>query len=128
MNRTTKTISVLIISALLQASGAFTAGLQSYAWATMVLRNMRTMTAPEAMTQTFDGRHPCHLCLKVRKGADSEQSRLANPDERKLDGLIAAASPLPKPPMSSWAVGLTIDAANPVIAPVNVPPPRSLHA
>ena len=53
--------------------------LQSVAWARMVARFSRTDSFREAVGKTFDGRHPCKMCLGIREGRNQEQR-----EERRL--------------------------------------------
>src|SRR5690349_4015791 len=58
---------VLLIVALLSASGTHWLVLQSVAWTTMLASNLRTSSLGEALERTFDGRHPCRLCRQIAK-------------------------------------------------------------
>jgi hypothetical protein len=64
---------LLLILALLGATGAHWAALQSVAWATMLADNARSADFGEALVKTFDGRHPCKLCKQVAAGRQSEK-------------------------------------------------------
>jgi hypothetical protein len=64
---------VFVVIALVAMLGAHWALLQTVAWATMLADNLRTRSLTEAVTQTFDGKHPCPLCKAIAAGKKSEQ-------------------------------------------------------
>lgn len=64
---------VLLIVALLAATGTHWAVLQSVAWTTMLADNLRTAPFREAVQRTFDGKHPCKLCHEISKGRAAEK-------------------------------------------------------
>lgn len=61
-----------MIVALLAATGAHWAALQSVAWTTMLANNLKSGSLSQALEKTFDGRHPCPLCKAVAAGKKSE--------------------------------------------------------
>lgn len=65
---------VLLIVALLAATGTHWAVLQSVAWTTMLVDNLRTVPLREAVERTFDGKHPCKLCHGISKGKAAEKN------------------------------------------------------
>ncbi|MBE0540778.1 MAG: hypothetical protein IH623_05275 [Verrucomicrobia bacterium] len=65
---------VLLIVALLAATGTHWAVLQSVAWTTMLVDNLRTVPLREAVERTFDGKHPCKLCHEISKGKAAEKN------------------------------------------------------
>jgi hypothetical protein len=78
MSRLTKTIAVVILVLIL---GLHWALLQSIAWVTMIVRYSQSTTLKQAIIQTFDGQHPCDICLFV---ADGRQSEKRQADEEKF--------------------------------------------
>jgi len=64
---------VLMLVALLAASGTHWAALQSVAWATMLAQNWQSAPLTQALEKTFDGKHPCPLCKVVAAGKAAEQ-------------------------------------------------------
>lgn len=57
--------------------------LQSAAWFTMVVRYSRDHSVAQAVSMTFDGKHPCPLCHFVQKGQAAErdhQKQTPGPD------------------------------------------------
>jgi hypothetical protein len=55
----------LVVVALVTTTGLHWAVLQSVAWTTMLANNLRTQSLTEAVTRTFDGKHPCCLCKTI---------------------------------------------------------------
>ena len=64
---------VLLIVALLFATGGHWALLQTVAWTNMLATNLRTDSLEAAVTKTFDGQHPCKLCQVIAAGKKSEK-------------------------------------------------------
>jgi hypothetical protein len=59
--------------ALFAMLGGHWLALQSVAWARMLAEFSRTEPLGQAVAKTFDGEHPCNLCLSVREGRQQEQ-------------------------------------------------------
>jgi hypothetical protein len=64
---------VFVVSALIATTGLHWAVLQSVAWTTMLADNLHSSSFRDAMTKTFDGKHPCCLCKAIASGKKSEQ-------------------------------------------------------
>ena len=64
---------VLLIVALLAATGAHWTVLQSVAWTTMLADNLRNTSLSEAVQRTFDGKHPCSLCKNISDGKKTQK-------------------------------------------------------
>ena len=47
--------------------------LQAVAWARMLAEFSRTDSFARAVEKTFDGQHPCKLCLSIREGRQQEE-------------------------------------------------------
>jgi hypothetical protein len=75
----------LLIVALLCATGGQWALLQSVAWAAMLANNARTECLADAITQTFDGRHPCPLCRRIQQSRQSEKKSDLQTETKKLE-------------------------------------------
>lgn len=65
----------VIAFALCLSIGGHWLGLQSIAWATMVVSYSQHCSFPRAVAQTFDGNHPCDLCKHINKARDAEKKR-----------------------------------------------------
>jgi Tfp pilus assembly protein PilV len=64
---------VLLMVALLGATGAHWAVLQSVAWATMLANHARAECLADAFAQTFDGKHPCPLCQQIARSRQAQK-------------------------------------------------------
>jgi hypothetical protein len=64
----------LIVLALVLSTGLHWAALQTVAWGTMLTANLSSQqSVTEAVSQTFDGEHPCPLCKAIAAGKKSEK-------------------------------------------------------
>lgn len=55
--------------------------LQGIAWTEMFISFAQQGTVLEAVEKTFDGRHACPLCLKVKEGRQHGESNGQSPDD-----------------------------------------------
>jgi hypothetical protein len=46
---------------------------QSVAWARMLVEFSKTDSVSEAVEKTFDGKHPCKMCVGIREGRSQEK-------------------------------------------------------
>jgi hypothetical protein len=119
---------VLMLVALLAATGAHWAALQSVAWTTMLAENFQSASLSQALVKTFDGKHPCPLCRAVAAGKTAEQKSDFTLELKKLEFpptperfvLVAPSQFQILPQTDFFAEAL---AAEPL-----TPPPRSLVA
>jgi hypothetical protein len=65
--------NALLIVALLVATGGHWAVFQTVAWTNMFADNLQTASVTEALTKTFDGKHPCNLCHEIAAAKKSEK-------------------------------------------------------
>ena len=49
--------------------------MQTVAWTGMAISYSQRAPLREALSKTFDGRHPCALCNAIQKGRAEEQKR-----------------------------------------------------
>ena len=99
--RTVGTTACLL--AVLATLGGHWAALQSFAWARMIGQYARQESLASAISKTFDGRHPCALCLVVQQGRQQEQRthkdlpflKLGQPPDLLCD---LRTTPVPPPP------------------------------
>jgi hypothetical protein len=64
---------IVCLLALLMTLGAQWYVLQSVAWARMLVQFSRAEPLAEAIEKTFDGKHPCSLCIKIKAGREEEK-------------------------------------------------------
>jgi len=118
----------LLIIALLGATGGHWAMLQSVAWARMLADNVKTDSFEEAITKTFDGKHPCALCLQIAQGRKSEKKPDAQLEFRKLEFPPQSSAFIFNSPTDFRLAG-AFNALGPVLTQrPPVPPPRSFAA
>lgn len=76
---------LIAVTVLVLTLGLHWAFLQTVAWTGMLVRYSRDSSFTEAVSRTFDGKHPCRLCHLVREGKAEEQRQDAAPLTAKLD-------------------------------------------
>jgi len=82
----------LLTLALVGALGGHWAVLQTVAWSSMLAENLRQSTFTAAVSQTFDGKHPCQLCHAISAGKKSEQKPEFQFGGKKLEFTVVAAA------------------------------------
>jgi hypothetical protein len=116
----------LLIVALLSATGAHWAVLQSVAWTTMLVDNARVESFSAAFEKTFDGKHPCALCKKIAQGRQSEKKSDVQTELKKLDFFNQQLAFVLHSPAHFTLTG-QLDSPAPLLSHAPpVPPPRSL--
>lgn len=92
MNRPFPRVAVAAcLLAVFLASGGHWVVLQTVAWARMLADFSRVDSWGVAVRKTFDGQHPCPLCLKIREGRARESKP---PAAVKFERLPELAAPL----------------------------------
>jgi hypothetical protein len=119
---------VLLLFALLFAMGGQHLVLQSIAWTTMLANNLSSFPLQEAVSKTFDGKHPCCICKAVEAGRNSEQKKEFAPLTFKLEFPLLGENPfLAAPSQFSLLPAQNISAKSFLREPVT-PPPRGFAA
>ena len=67
--------------------------LQTAAWTAMLADNLRTHSLTEAVTRTFDGKHPCCVCKAIAAGKKSQKKNEAAWHSQKLEFPPAGEQP-----------------------------------
>jgi len=115
-----------MLIALLAVNGAHWVTLQTVAWTAMFTQNLRTGSLEDALTRTFDGRHPCCLCKQITAAKKSESKTEFSFSLRKLEfaseKIIITLTP---PAQFSFLSHSDARASGLVLEPA-VPPPRLL--
>jgi len=115
---------ILVIVALVFSTGLHWAALQTVAWTTMIAANLTIESLSEAVSDTFDGEHPCPLCKVITAGKKSEKKSDAQNLKLKLEFPPAAEKFVlvaPKTFRHFKAVNFSADSV--AVQPVP-PPPR----
>ena len=116
--------NVLLIVALLAATGSHWAILQTVAWAGMLASNLRNSTLSEAVERTFDGKHPCCLCKQIAAGKKSEKKAEFPLQLKKFEFLAAAPRFVFGSPTQFWLLTLPDCSSKSVSHSPPTPPPR----
>ena len=88
----------ILIAALVLMTGAQWAALQTVAWTTMLAGNLRTQSFSQAVSETFDGHHPCPLCKAIAAGKKSEKKSETISPTLKLEFTASPAAFIFVPP------------------------------
>ena len=83
---------IATIFALCCAIGLHWIALQSLAWTTMIIDYSMRASLRQAITQTFDGAHPCSLCHVVSTGKNSEKKSDMQWSTPKIDMICAPSA------------------------------------
>lgn len=60
--------------ALMATMGGHWLVFQSFAWAAMIVNNSHQGSLNWAVSRTFDGKHPCAICVSIQEGRQQEQT------------------------------------------------------
>jgi hypothetical protein len=116
---------MLVIVTLVATTGAHWALLQSVAWTTMLAENLTCGSVSQAVSRTFDGKHPCPLCKAIAATKKSEKKKDSNLQLQKFEFPLAAENPpLPEPPQFETPLSSVSLPKNHIQSPP-VPPPRA---
>ena len=102
--------------------------LQGIAWTGMLVSNLTGGSVMEAVEKTFDGEHPCPLCLAVKEGREKEKKDDSMPTgskvAKKLDAVLVAHFAIfaPEGVKVAYAAFLTKNAFH--FEEITGPPPR----
>ncbi len=75
---TPRWLRLILVAALLGVTEIPLALIQAGAWTAMAWRAARRGSVASALAQTFDGRHPCAVCLAIRNAAPAPSLRAAS--------------------------------------------------
>ena len=117
-----------VIAALVAMTGAHWAALQTLAWTTMLANNLRTQSISEAVSQTFDGEHPCCLCKAIAAGKKSEKKSEAVSPTLKMEFPPAAERIVLNPSAQYEELVAQDSFAESLSSKPPVPPPRCCFA
>jgi len=114
------------IIALCCAIGLHWIALQSLAWTTMIIDYSKRVPLRQAITQTFDGAHPCSLCHAVNTGKNSDKKSDLQSPAPKIDMIYVAYAIRLIPPFKLFQYALDNFSFSDIRQSPLVPPPRSL--
>jgi hypothetical protein len=75
----------LVIILLVLTTGTHWLALQTVAWTTMLAANLTISSLSQAVSDTFDGEHPCPLCKTVAAGKKAEKESEATAPVLKME-------------------------------------------
>ncbi|MBS0659076.1 MAG: hypothetical protein JSR82_12615 [Verrucomicrobia bacterium] len=99
--------TALAVVAICSATGAHWALLQSMAWLRMLAVYAQDRPIAQAVAETFDGEHPCELCVAIKEAKKQEEQQRGAPVELpitlgcKLLLALVAKDSLPVPPVTT---------------------------
>lgn len=76
---------ICLVLSLVAMLGAHWALLQTVAWTTMLADNLHDHSLSESMIRTFDGKHPCPICIAIAAGKKSENKADLSFQSQKLE-------------------------------------------
>lgn len=111
--------------ALLQILGGHWAALQVTAWVGMLVKYSQAEGVQVGISKTFDGKHPCDLCVSIAKDTQTEKKHGAQLDAAKIYLVASAQRWALRPPRDFWCLGCTIASLVGCGGSPPVPPPRA---
>ncbi len=122
----TRFAKAIVVTALVLTTGLHWAALQTVAWTTMLADNLCKQTFTAAVSDTFDGQHPCPLCRVIAAGKKAEKKSTTVATSLKLEfPLVANQFTLIAPAPVSALSSDRLSAPSSFLEPP-LPPPRSL--
>ena len=113
-----------VVLAVVFATGSHWFFLQSIAWVGMAVNYSKTAPISVALKKTFDGDHPCKLCLAVKEGKQEEKKQELLKLETKLDFLCLQPFSLIHPELRVFLLSVGAEFALPRAQAPPAPPPR----
>jgi len=111
--------------ALLQISGGHWAVLQVTAWVGMLVKYSEAEGMEVGVGKTFDGKHPCELCVSITKNTQTEKKQGLQLDAAKIYLFAHAQRWTLQPPRYAWRLRTTIASLSGCDSSPPVPPPRA---
>ena len=117
---------MLMIVAVLSATGTHWVAFQSVAWTTMLAENLQKTSLASAIEHTFDGKHPCCLCKEIAKDKQSEKKSDLQTELKKIDFSHNRFEFVFCAPAHFYEVRTTSDAVISLTQAPALPPPKEL--
>jgi hypothetical protein len=114
-----------VVAALVLTTGAHWAALQTVAWTTMLVNNLCTQSVSAAVSDTFDGQHPCCLCKAIAAGKKSEKKSEAVSPTLKMEFPLVADRIVSHPPAQFTELSAPDFFAESLVSKPPLPPPRA---
>lgn len=113
---------------MLAATGAHWGALQAVAWTTMLADNLRNGSFADAVSKTFDGRHPCPLCKQIAAERKADQKKEFSAPAKRLEFPPVRANPVLIAPLRFCLVPQTETFVCSIPQEPPTPPPRGFFA
>ena len=113
------------LMAVFQLTGAHWAILQATAWAGMLVNYSKSEGVELGISKTFDGKHPCSLCLSIAKNKQTEKKQGLQLAPLKIYLIDQSQRWWLSPPHYSWDLGITNSSLFSCDSSPPVPPPRA---
>jgi hypothetical protein len=117
---------MLMIVAVLSATGTHWLAFQSVAWTAMLAENLHTTSWQQAVKCTFDGKHPCCLCKEIARDKQSEKKSDIPLELKKLDYSYTNFEFVFCAPSEFYEVPPMDDIVKSVTRAPSVPPPKTV--
>jgi hypothetical protein len=114
----------LCVIAVFQLTGGHWAVLQAAAWVGMLVKYSESEGVEVGISKTFDGKHPCDLCLSIAKNKQTEKKQGLQIHSAKIYLVAHAQCWMLQPPRYSWRLRATIASMVGCDSSPAVPPPR----
>jgi len=115
---------LLLVLALAGSIGLHWAFLQVVAWTGMVITFAQSKPVTEAVSDTFDGQHPCNLCKQIAKGKQAEKKSELQLESSKAKFANAPAKFIFRTPPLFWELTPSGELLASLTHAPPVPPPR----
>jgi hypothetical protein len=114
----------LCVVAVFQLMGGHWAVLQATAWVGMLVKYSESEGVEVGIGKTFDGKHPCDLCLSIAKNKQTEKKQSSQLAAAKIYLVAHAQRWTLRPPLYSWRLRIPIASLVGFDTRPPVPPPR----
>ncbi len=116
--------ALLCAMALFQFLGGHWAVLQATAWVGMLVKYSEAEGMKAGIVKTFDGQHPCDLCLSIAKHKQAEKKQDSQTAGAKIYLVAQEQRSTLQPPHYSWRLTTKIELLFSCDSSPPVPPPR----
>jgi hypothetical protein len=114
----------LCAMAVFQLMGGDWAVLQATAWVAMLVKYSEAEGVEVGISKTFDGKHPCSLCLSIAK-KQTEKKQSSQLAAAKVYLIAQTQGWMLRPPYYSWRLRNPMAALMSCNSSPPVPPPRA---
>ena len=107
--------------------GAHVAVLQTFAWAKMAVQFAQHDSLSASLQKTFDGKHPCKMCLKLKKSDQPDGSLGTAPRDNFMnEGYLKPPIDLQRIIQNSPLISIKIEMPDFFVLQQDPPPPKAI--